>query len=1143
MNLPTSHRPPDANERETSINPRHSYIVRAPAGSGKTALLTQRFLTLLVLVDEPEEIIAITFTRKACAAMRQRIIEALILAADPPIDEEASFTPHQQHKQHLHTLAKRAAQRDRQRQWCLTQHPTRLRILTIDALAHSLVRNMPWLARLGSAPIITDNPNDLYQLAIRRVLDELTTAPWGHSDLAKVLAYQDGNIVRLEQLLIHFLQHREQYLSWFVPDLEQARGFLEAALARTVKAQIQRFPASFLKIIEQLRGIARDAVAASEVIPDTPLAHLAQTQNSDALPEQCVLWHNLAELLLTNAGCWRKRLDKRQGFPSAKTPSNIDRKGEILELLQQLTDGEDAGQPLQPLSQALHQMRDLPTHYSEDEWQQLKSLIRLAHRTVASLRVVFGERQQVDFAEVTLSAISALGTEEAPTDLGLAMDYRIRHLLIDEYQDTSRSHHTLITRLLAGWLPDDGRTLFVVGDPMQSIYRFRQADVGLFMDSIKDGIAGVELKPLQLRTNFRSCDGIVAWVNRTFKEILPPKDDPVSGAVSFTEAESFDASAATSTTPQAVALHAFNSGEENTEAKHLAHLIAAEQRQNPDPKHKIAVLVRARTHVNALLPQLNKRHIAWCGINLQPLREVPLVIDLMSLARALCHTADRVAWLAVLRAPWCGLSLAALRQLVDYQPHTLIIDILGDTAHLESLKNKDAQQRCQRVQRIMTAALAQRGQRSLRRNVEGSWLALGGPACVPPAALVDVERFLQRLDEVELENGSVDPDQINMLVDDLYAAPQNQDGAVEIMTIHQAKGLEFDTVFLPGLNHRSSHDEHRFIEALQITNPDGYDNDLLLAPWSLPGKDNRIRAFINRIEGERQRNETKRLAYVATTRAGKRLHLLACFDSAPVRGSLLGVLWPAIKDQHRAATETTIGAKEENGEREGEAVQATHLPQRLPSNWTSPALPQELCWHAAAALDAASPITATPITFAWASHTAIKIGDLVHRLLQRIANEGLTHWSEDRVQRAQAIWRNWLAAAGVSRAELDNATQRVQCAIIAILRDQRGRWLLHPHNDACSELSLSAMERGQVVQFRIDRTFIDEHGRRFIVDYKSGYHSGSNLEQFLDREQHRYSEQLERYARLFLAKDGGRAHLGLYFPLHQGWREWEFEVV
>ena len=113
-------------------------------------------------------------------------------------------------------------------------------------------------------------------------------------------------------------------------------------------------------------------------------------------------------------------------------------------------------------------------------------------------------------------ALRALGTPDEPTDLLLSLDVRVHHLLVDEFQDTSNSQWELLERLTAGWEAGDGRTVFVVGDPMQSIYRFRDAQVGLFLHARRAGLPGVKLEPLTLSTNFRSQAKIVEWVNQVF---------------------------------------------------------------------------------------------------------------------------------------------------------------------------------------------------------------------------------------------------------------------------------------------------------------------------------------------------------------------------------------------------------------------------------------------------------------------------------------------------------------------------------------------------------------------------------------------------------------------------------------------------
>ena len=128
-----------------------------------------------------------------------------------------------------------------------------------------------------------------------------------------------------------------------------------------------------------------------------------------------------------------------------------------------------------------------PEKYSDQQWEALEAIVALLKPAVAELRRLFAERGEVDFTEIAHGALLALGTPEAPTDLLLALDVRVKHLLVDEFQDTSNSQWELIERLTAGWEPGDGRTVFVVGDPMQSIYRFRDAQVGLFLHARRHG--------------------------------------------------------------------------------------------------------------------------------------------------------------------------------------------------------------------------------------------------------------------------------------------------------------------------------------------------------------------------------------------------------------------------------------------------------------------------------------------------------------------------------------------------------------------------------------------------------------------------------------------------------------------------------
>ncbi|MGH9480446.1 MAG: UvrD-helicase domain-containing protein, partial [Terriglobales bacterium] len=133
----------DAEARRLAVESDDSVLVRAPAGSGKTELLVRRFLRLLATVEEPEQVVALTFSRKAAAEMHQRLLQALASAhGDEP------RTPHERRRWEL---ARSVLEQGGRRGWGLEQSPRRLRVLTLDALALQLVGRMPWTARASSA--------------------------------------------------------------------------------------------------------------------------------------------------------------------------------------------------------------------------------------------------------------------------------------------------------------------------------------------------------------------------------------------------------------------------------------------------------------------------------------------------------------------------------------------------------------------------------------------------------------------------------------------------------------------------------------------------------------------------------------------------------------------------------------------------------------------------------------------------------------------------------------------------------------------------------------------------------------------------------------------------------------------------------
>jgi hypothetical protein len=187
------------------------------------------------------------------------------------------------------------------------------------------------------------------------------------------------------------------------------------------------------------------------------------------------------------------------------------------------------------------------------------------------------------------------------------------------------------------------------------------------------------------------------------------------------------------------------------------------------------------------------------------------------------------------------------------------------------------------------------------------------------------------------------------------------------------------------------------------------------------------------------------------------------------------------------------------------------------------------------------------VAFDWVSDRSRFAGAALHSFLQRIAREGLDAWDEAAMREHRGAYQAVLTNLGVPPAELAWATERVETGLLKTLRDSRGRWILGQHADGASELSIAGLIDGNLCEAVIDRTFVDEIGVRWIIDYKTSIHEGANLENFLEQEKDRYREQLERYARLMWQRDSRDMdrpmRLGLYFPLLGEWLEWSAPVV
>ncbi|MBL8202465.1 MAG: UvrD-helicase domain-containing protein [Chromatiales bacterium] len=1108
-------RPPDADERERALDTARSFLVQAPAGAGKTELLVRRYLRLLAEAAEPEEILAVTFTRKAAAEMQRRIAGALADSRQGEVAGGPDVAPE------LGRLVAAVREQDAARGWNLSRHPARLRISTIDALNAALARSAPVSAGSSVLRPVAEQPERLYRLAARATLQLIAEPGRPGPAVASLLGHLDNDLAMAEKLLAQLLARRDQWLPFIGPGLDPARARLEleGSLSRLVERELDRVEAL---IPAPLLAEFTEVVHAAAINQQVDLGNGRQ----GPLAERASWWGHAAQMFLTARGEWRKAFNRNNGVPADQK----DLKAHAMAVLGALV-------PVNGLQGALATVQTLPApHYPANQWSALESLLTLLPFAAASLKLVFSAEGETDYAEVAVEARAALGEEAAPSELALRVDWRLKHLLLDEFQDTSQAQYSLLRALTRGWTPGDGRTLFLVGDPMQSIYRFRQAEVRLFLDVRDHGLPGIIMEFVRLRANFRSVPALVGWANDAFPRIFPPRDDLLSSAIAFAPSQPTRLPGAGDTV--GVSLHCHPWDEPAAEAGGVVRVVKETLARSPDGN--IGILVRSRGHAAHTVAALRAAGIEMAANDLVELGRTGLASDLLAITRALVHAGDRLAWLTVLRSPLCGLSLADLASLGSAPGPRTLLELAGDAGEVARL-SADGRERTGRLVAAFDAGLARLGQLPLRDVVEGIWLELGGPGLagreLPLADLI--------LDEIGRHDAGGDCADVLALgraLDRTRASLPGAGARVQVMTIHKAKGLEFDTVIVPGLGRAVRREDRPALLWQELAGTGALD--LLLAPVNASGADDdRLYELLWALRGQQDLAEADRLLYVAVTRARERLHLFGQVrapggsggDSSasvgPARGSLLERLWPVVGAGWPAAP----AAGGEVGPRPVPAADAAvDWPQpalrRLAAGWQRPPPPAGLCL----ARQASTADERNLLPYDWASAWTRQAGSVAHRWLQEIAQNGVENYTPECLDALRPRVRQLLLRAGVETAALDRAMERVSAVLRAAVNDEQGRWLLSSaHQDPLNEYAVTVADGGRFRHLVIDRAFVAADGARWVVDYKTGSHEGGDRETFIRTEVERYSPQLRAYRRAFSLLEDRPTKAALYFPLLQ----------
>lgn len=1060
----------DAKERTEALTTNCSYIVQAPAGSGKTELLTQRYLALLTTVTEPEQILALTFTRKAAQEMRHRILLAL---------EEASENRplKNSHQQITRNLALNALKKNNQHHWNILQQPHRLKITTFDSYCLEIYQSIPQSEQL-TLPNLSQYPYLCYRPAIQNWFNWCRDNKNLHAPLKRLLAPIQNQPEKLYEHLIQLLECRDQ---WLKPIQYHAQLNEEAHLEflqQIIRSHWYIWQNCLnqdlqLQLINLLQKLA-------PYLPQERFQHLARWScfneiNFEQLQE-------LADLLMTKDLEFRKGLNHYVGLNDKVCPKDILKalQKEAKDLLEEFENHLTFKFALQYLPQFPN-----PEKLSLD-WALLQAYYVLLPLLVAHLHLEFEKQECCDFIYVAQQAQAALDE----TDYSMYLENQLQHLLIDEFQDTSWSQLEFIQKLTYDWEQYPQKTLFVVGDPMQSIYRFRSADVGIFLQIQQQGLKPLSLKPLYLKQNFRSTPNLIECLNQHFAAIFPKTEEIHLGGVPFHPAHP----------ALAYQKNSFISAEYFASTpKQTSKIIEIIQDAKSQNIKSLAILVRARGQLQPILDELELAEVQYQGLDLIPLGKLPHIRDVWNIAQLLLNPGDRINELAVLRGPFVGLKLKELHELANLSPKKSIFQVLHQC--LDSIElSQETLQRLNYFCCYFDEAKWNIHQEPFSDVLQNLLQHLQINHLFNASERHDIEKFFSIIELFCNEFTIPDICDIQTYLNGHYISA-HQAFELQIMTIHKSKGLEFDWVVIPNFGDMPRPTKLKPLTWYPIPQASSNLEGIFITSQSIQEEHQTNTKLSRWFEKQQEFFENQRLCYVALTRAKSRLYLLDDKIKAQ-SGSFRDFFSKDLFSEGNLSHEILrINTKKNN------AVKI--LPLELlvvPNPSKSQKINKKTIFHD--------------------TYRVKQIGIITHRLLQWICEHHPQH--EEDIP--------WIIAENALKefTTIEPSLTQIKSYIKNFWHCPIGQWIKMPHQDEHNEFELLVKDGHILRQMILDRTFVNR-GVRWIIDFKTS----------LDDEDAKasYALQLNRYADAIQELYPHQViHCGVYYLSNLHWQTWVYET-
>lgn len=1027
--------PSDQACREKSLNIASSFIIQAPAGSGKTTLLTSRFMSLVKAKIDLNKILAITFTKKASDEMQTRINKQLKEIRHP-------------------------------------QANSKLPIMTFDAFCNQ------FNTFIGHDTTIHEFPEEVYyQSAINLIND---TDEVLQKYILQILEYLNGNLEDMIKLLSNLLQTRDQWITQVLqPDISSNHNACYAAAQQHADYILSNIPKETrIQIANVLKYISNNITLSNN---KTITNYSLEKNNLDFL----YLLKQFCIISIKSDNEWREKVDSRQGFiPVSKIKSKAE-KAKALEIKSTYQNIIKNLKQTQNLKNYFIMLKLLPLEKNSSEnTQSIMSAIEYClPRLMAHFKIISLNNKTQDFLENSINTIDIISKQHTDFIEVLEKINNINHILLDEAQDTSWVQYKLLKAITQDWQPNDGNSLFIVGDPSQSIYRFRQAQVSLFEHIRNFGINNIKLEPIYLTNNFRSQANIINWVNETCIRLFPNFIDFSLGAIQY------HPSIATRSPKNNVnVLLADNSLIESQ-----INILVNDIKLNllKDINFKCAILLKTRTHGAKLIQKLKQEKISFFADSLNPIMQSQIILDLLSLTYAVNNLYDKNNWLSALRAPWLGFSLHEIYQLSSYNT---VIDALFKNSTLDT----PFAQKCSRAYFYMQKAINQLSYKKNHEIIGDLWHQLKGPSTLYSTIEIDsCNKFFEILKNLDNQQNIRNLEQrlANLYIDQ---ATNTDDFTCQIMTIHKSKGLEFDNVYLPFICQPANKQSKTLLLWHNIINKNN-DNLCILSTSSSSNKEADLTLYLKEIERQKDTFESIRLFYVAITRAKNNLTIIANSEKIS-KSSILKLILPHINNVKNIKCKNSDIEKEISYTSISKSISKINKCDIKQNKWS----PQK---HIQTTLS---------LQF---------FGTLTHKLLEILSNDGLRQ-NYSNLEK-QIIF--YLLEHNIPLQQQKVYLQKLKKLYFKISYNKKLQWILKPHTDASSELEIVVNSNW----YRIDRTFV-ENNNRWIIDYKTGNLPLLNYKEFL---YNKYHQTLELYAKYFQEKN---IYLAIYHVEKEIFLYWKY---